>query len=98
MQWIKSNKHGWISLVVGVGLILTAGFVYSASPEKPPQDALGTHALEWDQLSRVNFPLLTDKPRKTARLTLENCIRRALAHNLDIRISRLALLGSGGRG
>jgi outer membrane protein len=83
----KANKHGWFSLVFGVGLFVSAGLVYAASPEKLVQDAFGNRVLAWERLSRINFPLLTDKPRKTAKLSLEDCIRRTLAHNLDIRIS-----------
>ena len=88
MQFVdKGNKHGWISLVLGVGLFVSAGLVYAASPEKLAPDTFGNRVLAWDKLSRINFPLLTDKSRKTAKLSLEDCIRRTLAHNLDIRIS-----------
>jgi len=87
MQYIaKGTKPGWISFVLAVALIVSAELVFSASPEKPAQNAFGSHVLAWEQLSRVNFPILTDEPRRTATLTLQDCIRRTLDHNLDIRI------------
>ena len=79
----KDNNHGWIFLLIVVGLFLTPPL--SAQPDEQ-SNAFSTHVLEWDRLSRVDFPLLTDKPRKIAKLSLEECMRRALAHNLEIRI------------
>jgi outer membrane protein len=88
MQFVeKAYKHGWGFLILGVGIFITAGVAYSASSDAPTKDMFGKYILEWDQLSQVDKPLLTEQPRKIAQLTLEECIRRVLAHNLDIRIS-----------
>ncbi len=73
--------------MMGIGILTAVGHAYAAPPEKSPQSKFGSYILAWDQLSRVNFPLLKDRPRQPAKLTLEDCIRRALVHNLDIRIS-----------
>ncbi|MBN1435868.1 MAG: TolC family protein [Sedimentisphaerales bacterium] len=45
-----------------------------------------TPALSLQRLENVNQPLLDDSPRQVFELTLEDCIHRALLHNLDIRV------------
>jgi len=82
----KHNQYGWIFPVMGLGFFLTAGLLLAAQPDVPAKDTFREYVLEWDRLSRVDFPLLNDRPRKTAKLTLDDCIRRTLAHNLEIRI------------
>lgn len=87
MQLIaKGNKHGWVLLLFGIGSLVSAGLPCFASPEPPAGDRAGSGVPAWDQLRRVNFPLLPDPSRTAVPLSLEDCICRALAHNLDVRI------------
>ncbi|MBN1846536.1 MAG: TolC family protein [Sedimentisphaerales bacterium] len=86
-----TTPYGWISLAIGTMLLLAAGppgSARGAAVDAQAPDNVGGYILDWDRLSRIDGPLLQDEPRQTVSLSLEHCIRRALAHNLDIRIGQ----------
>lgn len=53
------------------------------APETTPDDQAGGLSLE--RLNEITRPLLHEPGRTIVRLTLQDCIHRALAHNLDVR-------------
>lgn len=84
----KGNTYRWFLLLFGIGSLVVAGAAYCDPPQASDPPTTGSYVLAWDKLSQVDFPLLKDQLRRPVRLSLSDCIQKALEHNLDIRISR----------